>query len=143
MHMQVHTRIRPCSTEASAPQVLSFTIITPSLPTSIKYAQFIESVITATAAKGQVECTVVTCWYGPGEQFWTSDYFCEGDHLPDPCACISHFNIQLVEDWNMDAGSYTFVKLDPSNPDHKKMVNEYLLWEGEFGKEVADGKIFK
>jgi len=48
-----------------------------------------------------------------------------------------------VEDWNMDAGSYTFVKLDPSNPDHKKMVNEYLLWEGEFGKEVADGKIFK
>lgn len=63
--------------------------------------------------------------------------------MPDPFACISHFNIQLVEDWNMDAGSYTFVKLDPSNPDHKKMVNEYLLWEGEFGKEVADGKIFK
>lgn len=51
---------------------------------------------------------------------------------------------QLVEDWNIDAGSYSFTKLDPTNPDHKKMVNEFLLWEGDFGgREVADGKIFK
>lgn len=54
------------------------------------------------------------------------------------------FLLQLVEDWNYDAGSYTFTKLDPDNLDHRKTVNEYLLWEGDFGgKEVADGKILK
>lgn len=51
---------------------------------------------------------------------------------------------ELVEDWNIDAESYTFTKLDPDNPEHHKMVDQYLLWEGDFGgKELADGKIFK
>ena len=53
---------------------------------------------------------------------------------------------QLVEDWNVDAPSYTFTKLDPENEEHHKMVNEYLLWKGDFGgqgPEPVDGKIFK
>jgi elongation factor 1-gamma len=52
----------------------------------------------------------------------------------------------LVDSWNVDAPSYDFEKLDPDNEDHRKMVNEYLLWEGDFegrGPEPADGKIFK
>ena len=56
----------------------------------------------------------------------------------------THTHTQLVEDWNIDAGSYSFKKLDVTNQDHKKTINEFLLWEGDFGgKEVADGKIFK
>lgn len=53
--------------------------------------------------------------------------------------------LQLVEDWNTDAPSYSFRKLDPDNEEHQKMVNEFLLWEGNFpgGREVADGQIFK
>ena len=51
---------------------------------------------------------------------------------------------QLVPDWNVDAPSYDFKKLDPTNEEHRQIVNKYLLWEGDFGgKEVADGKIFK
>lgn len=50
----------------------------------------------------------------------------------------------INEDWNIDAPSYTFKKLDPDNPDTRKMVNEYLLWEGDFeGRTVNQGKIFK
>ena len=49
----------------------------------------------------------------------------------------------MVEDWNYDAGSYTFTKLDPDNEEHRKTVNKFFLWEGDFGGEVADGKIFK
>ena len=49
-----------------------------------------------------------------------------------------------MEDWNIDAESYTFTKLDPDKPEHHEMVDKYLLWEGDFGgKRVADGKIYK
>ena len=52
--------------------------------------------------------------------------------------------MQLVEDWNVDAESYDFTKLDPDNEADKQTVNKYLLWEGDFGgKAVADGKVFK
>jgi len=52
--------------------------------------------------------------------------------------------LQLNEDWNIDAPSYKFTKLDVDNPDHKKIINEYLLWEGDFGgKTFNQGKIFK
>lgn len=51
---------------------------------------------------------------------------------------------ELVEDWNVDAPSYKFTKLDVENADHKKLINEYLLMEGDFGgKTVNQGKIFK
>jgi len=50
----------------------------------------------------------------------------------------------LNEDWAIDSPSYKFTKLDADNPDHKKIVNEYLLWEGDFGgKQFNQGKIFK
>lgn len=52
--------------------------------------------------------------------------------------------MQLVEDWNIDAESYTFTKLDPDNEADRETVNKYFLWEGDFGgRNVADGKIFK
>lgn len=52
--------------------------------------------------------------------------------------------LQLVSDWNIDAPSYTFSKLDPDSETDRATVNKYLLWEGDFdGREVADGKVFK
>ena len=52
--------------------------------------------------------------------------------------------LQLVEDWNIDAESHSFTKLDPDSEADKAVVNKYLLWEGNFGgKAVKDGKIFK
>jgi hypothetical protein len=36
------------------------------------------------------------------------------------------------------------VKLDPDNEEHKKKINAYLLWEGDFGgKTLNQGKVFK
>jgi len=50
----------------------------------------------------------------------------------------------LSPDLQVDYESYKWTKLDPSNPDHKKKINEYWLWEGDFdGKEFNQGKIFK
>jgi len=49
-----------------------------------------------------------------------------------------------VEDWNVDAPSYTFTKLDPDSEEDKQTINKFFLWEGDFGgRPVADGKIFK
>lgn len=54
-----------------------------------------------------------------------------------------------MEDWNVDAPSYTFTKLDPDSEGDRATINKYLLWEGDFSDEsgkqrpVADGKIFK
>lgn len=49
-----------------------------------------------------------------------------------------------MEDWNIDAESYTFTKMNPDSEEDRATFNKYLLWEGDFGgKPVADGKIFK
>jgi len=51
---------------------------------------------------------------------------------------------QLSEDWQIDYESYEWKKLDPNSDETKKIVNEYLLWEGDFGgKKFNQGKIFK
>lgn len=50
----------------------------------------------------------------------------------------------LSPDWQVDYESYDWKKLDSSDPATKKIVNEYLMWEGEFGgKKFNQGKIFK
>jgi hypothetical protein len=40
---------------------------------------------------------------------------------------------------------YNWTRLDISNPEHKKTIEEYLHWEGDFGGKgkPADGKIFR
>ncbi|KJE91871.1 eukaryotic translation elongation factor 1 gamma [Capsaspora owczarzaki ATCC 30864] len=50
-----------------------------------------------------------------------------------------------ADDWNVDAPSYNWKKLDVNNAADKKMVDEYLLWEGDEFKERSfnQGKIFK
>jgi elongation factor 1-gamma len=52
-----------------------------------------------------------------------------------------------VDDWNVDAPSYKFEKLDPTADSTKELVKEYFSWEGKFanlgGKPFAQGKIFK
>ena len=58
----------------------------------------------------------------------------------------AHTHTQLVDDWNIDAPSYSFSKLDLEKEETRKLVNEYLLWTGDFegrGPEPVDGKIFK
>lgn len=53
-------------------------------------------------------------------------------------------SLQLSPDLSVDSESYSWKKLDPDNEEHKKMVNEYLLWEGDFGgKKFNQGKVFK
>lgn len=50
----------------------------------------------------------------------------------------------LSPDWQVDFESYDWKKLDANSEATKKMVNEYLLWEGDFGgKKFNQGKIFK
>ncbi|KAE9416378.1 hypothetical protein Angca_007543 [Angiostrongylus cantonensis] len=50
----------------------------------------------------------------------------------------------LSPDWQVDYESYTWTKLDPKDEKTKKVVNEYLMWEGDFdGKKFNQGKIFK
>ncbi|KJH51510.1 elongation factor 1 gamma, hypothetical protein [Dictyocaulus viviparus] len=50
----------------------------------------------------------------------------------------------LSPDWQVDYESYTWTKLDPKDEKTKKIVNEYLTWEGDFdGKKFNQGKIFK
>jgi elongation factor 1-gamma len=51
---------------------------------------------------------------------------------------------ELSSDWTIDYESYDWKKLDPTNAQTKKMVNEYFLEQGDFdGKKVNEGKIFK
>ncbi|GFQ76634.1 elongation factor 1-gamma [Trichonephila clavata] len=50
----------------------------------------------------------------------------------------------LSDDWQIDYESYSWKKLDPSLPETKKLVTEYLSWSGDFGgKKFNQGKIFK
>lgn len=52
--------------------------------------------------------------------------------------------LQLSDDLQIDYESYSWKKLDPSLPETKKLVNEYLAWSGDFdGKKFNQGKIFK
>ncbi|KAL0487251.1 elongation factor 1-gamma [Acrasis kona] len=42
------------------------------------------------------------------------------------------------------AERFTFTKLDVSNEENKKLINDYLLWSDPIkGKKFQDGKIFK
>jgi len=50
----------------------------------------------------------------------------------------------LSPDWQVDYESYDWKKLDAKDEKTKKLVNEYLAWEGDFdGKKFNQGKIFK
>lgn len=48
------------------------------------------------------------------------------------------------DELKVDYESYDWKKLDPNSEETKKMVQEYFLWEGDFGgKKFNQGKIFK
>uniref|UniRef100_A0A0K0E3Q2 eEF-1B gamma n=2 Tax=Strongyloides stercoralis TaxID=6248 RepID=A0A0K0E3Q2_STRER len=50
----------------------------------------------------------------------------------------------LCPDWTVDYESYAWKKLNVDDEETKKMINEYLMWEGDFGgKKFNQGKIFK
>jgi len=52
--------------------------------------------------------------------------------------------LQLSEDLQIDYDSYAWTKLDADSDETKKLVEEYLSWEGDFaGKKFNQGKIFK
>jgi len=51
----------------------------------------------------------------------------------------------LCEDWNVDAPSYKWTKLDPDNEADKKKINDYLMWKEDLthnGKKFKDGELF-
>ncbi|CAF0820907.1 unnamed protein product [Rotaria sp. Silwood1] len=51
---------------------------------------------------------------------------------------------ELSPDWQVDYESYTWKRLSVDDENTKKLVNQYLLWEGEHnGKKFNQGKIFK
>jgi len=51
----------------------------------------------------------------------------------------------LSPDWQVDYEVYSWTKLDPKAPETKKMVQDYLSWEGtdKQGRKFNQGKIFK
>jgi elongation factor 1-gamma len=51
----------------------------------------------------------------------------------------------LSPDWQVDYETYAWEKLDPASPETKKMVSDYLAWEGtdKQGRKFNQGKIFK
>jgi len=51
----------------------------------------------------------------------------------------------LSEDWQIDCGSYTWTKLEPTSEETKKLVSQYWKWEGEDaqGRKFNEGKILK
>ena len=52
--------------------------------------------------------------------------------------------LQLNEDWNIDAGSYSFRKLDWDKEEDRKLINLYFKQDGDFpGKpSVNQAKFF-
>ncbi|CAF3263248.1 unnamed protein product [Rotaria socialis] len=51
---------------------------------------------------------------------------------------------ELSPDWQVDYESYTWKRLSVDDENTQKLVNQYLLWEGEHnGKKFNQGKIFK
>jgi elongation factor 1-gamma len=51
---------------------------------------------------------------------------------------------ELSPDWQVDYESYDWTKVDPKAESTKKLIKEYLTWEGDFdGKKFNQGKIFK
>jgi len=66
--------------------------------------------------------------------------FCSPNYYP----LVYMLFVQLSEDLQIDYESYTWTKLDANSDETKKIVEEYLSWEGEFsGKKFNQGKIFK
>lgn len=54
------------------------------------------------------------------------------------------FSILNMSLFQVDYESYTWTKLNPDDEATKKMINEYLLEEGDFaGKKFNQSKIFK
>jgi elongation factor 1-gamma len=50
----------------------------------------------------------------------------------------------LSDSLNVDAEGYTWRQVNPSDEKDKKLVNAFLLWEGDFnGKELYTGEVFK
>ncbi|KAK9885722.1 hypothetical protein WA026_012491 [Henosepilachna vigintioctopunctata] len=51
----------------------------------------------------------------------------------------------LSPDWQIDYESYDWKKLDPKDPETKKLVQQYLSWNGtdKAGRKFNQGKIFK
>jgi elongation factor 1-gamma len=51
----------------------------------------------------------------------------------------------LSPDWQIDYETYDWKKLDPASPETKKLVQDYLSWEGtdKEGRKFNQGKIFK
>merc|ERR1712024_284065 len=54
-------------------------------------------------------------------------------------------SFDLNEDWQTDYSSYEWNKLDPADPETRKMADQYWKWEGEDkeGRKFNQGKIFK
>jgi elongation factor 1-gamma len=51
---------------------------------------------------------------------------------------------KLSPDWQVDYESYSWTKLSPDDQHAQQLVNQFLLWEGEYkGKKFNQGKIFK
>jgi len=51
---------------------------------------------------------------------------------------------ELSSDWQVDYDSYSWKRLSIDDENTKNLVNQYLLWEGEYnGKKFNQGKIFK
>ncbi|RNA26599.1 elongation factor 1-gamma [Brachionus plicatilis] len=50
----------------------------------------------------------------------------------------------MCSDWTTDYESYSWKKLNPEDESDRKLVNQFLLWEGDLnGKQFNSGKIFK
>jgi len=53
--------------------------------------------------------------------------------------------LQLSDDWNIDAPSYKWTKLDIDNEDDKKKISDYLMWKEDLtynDKKFEDGELF-